>query len=143
MGSCPESKSKRPRTDDDGNEVEEFFTLVDRIQALNKLYKKKRMNSTSAEGVLFMEEIVGSDVLNGKPPWKPKFQPEDFSEVPSKGTPCAHKDSTRCMNEIAGDSGLCQKENIGRKKLMGMESFDLNVEATSDQSASEVLRLFS
>ncbi|XP_057867257.2 uncharacterized protein LOC131074622 isoform X2 [Cryptomeria japonica] len=53
---------KRPAEDSNEDEVQEFFALVDRIHAVHKLYKQRRMNFPSA-GETPTSQIVGGDVI--------------------------------------------------------------------------------
>ncbi|GLJ24377.1 hypothetical protein SUGI_0465400 [Cryptomeria japonica] len=114
-------EKKHPQTD----EADDFFALVHRIQALNRLIKKKTMNSSSAGN-------VGATVTNGKSPWKPVFQLEDFFNLPSTGSPRAHRDMTCCTNKNTGRCGVSAQEDIGSEKYMAVEVFDLNVEPTPE-----------
>ncbi|GLJ05972.1 hypothetical protein SUGI_0029530 [Cryptomeria japonica] len=75
-----EKGRKRPAQDDNEDEVQEFFALVDRIHAVHKLYKQRPMHCPSA-GEIPTSQIVGGDFIKGKSSWKPSFQWEDFSTL--------------------------------------------------------------
>ncbi|GLJ05976.1 hypothetical protein SUGI_0029690 [Cryptomeria japonica] len=121
-----ENGRKRPAQDENEDEVQQFFALVDRIHAVYKLYKQKPMDCPSAEETP-KSQIVGGDFILGKSSWKPSFKWEDFSALAGKGstfTNCSDNKSTLVV---------CEKLCIGRDQTMGVRSFDLNVEATTEE----------
>ncbi|GLJ05970.1 hypothetical protein SUGI_0029470 [Cryptomeria japonica] len=111
---------KRPAEDDNEDEVQQFFSLVDRIHAMHKLYKQRPMNCPSP-GERPTSHIVRDNVIQAKSLWKPSFQWEDFSALGGKDS-----NFTDC-------SVVCEKPCIGRDQTMGVRSFDLNVEATTEE----------
>ncbi|GLJ05975.1 hypothetical protein SUGI_0029650 [Cryptomeria japonica] len=117
---------KRPAEDENEDELQEFFALVDRIHAIHKLYKQRRMNFPSA-GETPTSQIVGGDVIQGKSLWKPSFQWEDFF-------PLAGRDST--INDCSNNSStlvVCEMTCVGSDQRLVVSSFDLNVEATTEE----------
>ncbi|GLJ05965.1 hypothetical protein SUGI_0029320 [Cryptomeria japonica] len=135
---CSEKSSegkegKRPlTTDDNADEVQSFISLVDRIQEMGKLYKRKRMNcSPSATGM-----SLDSPLIKGKSPWKPSFEWEDFSGLVRKDGPCPPRDVACCTINSAStplvpqDSDTDTETETGKYKQL--KNFDLNVEPSSD-----------
>ncbi|XP_059076165.1 protein NEGATIVE REGULATOR OF RESISTANCE-like [Cryptomeria japonica] len=125
-----ENKSKRPRTDDDEREAQEFFALVENIQALKKL-----MNSVP-------EGNNCANLINGRSPWKPVLQWEDFSNLPPKRSPCAQMGMS-CFTQEGISCGVSREADNECEKYMGGKSFDLNEEPTSEQPVTRSLNLFS
>ncbi|GLJ24383.1 hypothetical protein SUGI_0465670 [Cryptomeria japonica] len=132
MGSYGEKEIKRKRTDDgEDDEVQQFFALVDRIQAMHRHFRQKQVNPVSAELVSSMEENVGANIIKRESIWKPSFEPEDFSYLYSNVHPSAQSESTSCMNNSATASGASKQLDRGTDKSMPTERFDLNVEPAS------------
>ncbi|GLJ24388.1 hypothetical protein SUGI_0465740 [Cryptomeria japonica] len=68
----PEANSRRPTADndgDDGDKLQQFSILLDRIQAMKNLFKRRGINYG-----LWENEVIS------RSPWKPSFEWEDFYE---------------------------------------------------------------
>ncbi|GLJ24381.1 hypothetical protein SUGI_0465500 [Cryptomeria japonica] len=144
-------KNKRPRKDDkeggelfdmkkkdcklrppaDDSEVEEFFGLVVRIQAMRKLFKHKQTNCCSAEIIPTIQN-VGSKVINTKAPWKPSFVWEDFLISSGQNSPSSQRNLPSCTNRNICSSGRSLEPDMGSDKYKRVESFDLNIEASPE-----------
>ncbi|KAH9307770.1 hypothetical protein KI387_035681, partial [Taxus chinensis] len=110
-----EKDKKRSRPDDSGEEVHQFFALVDRIEAMQRIFKQHRMNGVSS-------------VIARESPWKPSFEHEDFCSPPWKRRNSLQSDSISCEKKNTGSSGVAGKPD--NDEYMAVRSFDLNVEAT-------------
>ncbi|GLJ05967.1 hypothetical protein SUGI_0029400 [Cryptomeria japonica] len=116
-----EKGRKRPAEDDNEDEVQEFFALVDRIHSMHKLYKEKPMKRPSA-GKIPTSQNDGGSVIKRKSPWKPSFQWEDFSAM-------ARNDfSFTCCSKTNARSSV-----VSEKSCIGVGNLDLNVEATAEK----------
>ncbi|GLJ05966.1 hypothetical protein SUGI_0029350 [Cryptomeria japonica] len=131
------SEGKAPTTaDDNGDEVQAFFSLVDRIQAVGKLLKKKRLDFSSAPEISTSVN-VDSSAMKLKSAWKLSLEWEDFSYLTRKES---QKDLT-CSN--ASTSMVSEESDIKTDKSNQVKSFDLNVEANAEHSVpATALTLF-
>ncbi|KAH9307762.1 hypothetical protein KI387_035673, partial [Taxus chinensis] len=117
-----EKERKRPRPDDSEDDVQQFFALVDRIQEIHRLFKQNRMNAFFTREISSInEENVCANVIAPISPWKLSFKHEDFCGPAWKD----YRDVTSCEETNA------VTEKLGTDKYMAVETFDLNVEATS------------
>eukprot|EP01018_Ginkgo_biloba_P019589 Gb_24132 [translate_table: standard] len=134
-----------PRSDDSPGDVEEFFALVERIEAMQKSFRHKRpFNRTTHEicGMRNIDERVL--VMNSKSPWQPTFEWEDFCYSPkheAKGTQYIASNST---SVTMNDNAKVDKEGISsvnhlavsssqHMNLPSLSGLDLNVESSTPE----------
>ncbi|GLJ24380.1 hypothetical protein SUGI_0465480 [Cryptomeria japonica] len=115
-----------PRADD--SEVDRFFALLERIQAMRKLFKRKQTNWSSAEKRPKAQNMGGKDIKQISS-WKPTFMWEDFSISSGEASPSAQMDLSSCTENNTGRSGRSLKPDSESDNYKQVKSFDLNLEA--------------
>ncbi|GLJ05968.1 hypothetical protein SUGI_0029420 [Cryptomeria japonica] len=118
---------KRPAEDENEDEVQEFFGVVDRIHAMQKLFKQKLMSCPSA-GKIPTYQNDGGSFINLKSSWKPSLEWEDFSALARKSSSFSYRSNTNAVTWVVAESPC-----IGSDQNMGVGRFDLNVEATAEE----------
>ncbi|KAH9307766.1 hypothetical protein KI387_035677, partial [Taxus chinensis] len=123
-------QSKEPRIDENEAEIQQFWALLDRIQAMNKYLKNICVNKCWAEERSTAQN--SNEKIKSK--WNPSFEWEDFRED--------------YMND-SGRGERCSGTSLKKHKNQDIMLFsnkynglDLNVEATPENELPVVLPLF-
>ncbi|GLJ24384.1 hypothetical protein SUGI_0465680 [Cryptomeria japonica] len=98
----PHGQTKRPPKDDYTNEGEfqKFSVLLDRIEAMHKIFKRRRVNCSPREDMPSLEKKF----TESKSSWKPSFIWEDF---------LSNRQNLQCpMNDNGSCSKIIQKQEI-------------------------------
>eukprot|EP01018_Ginkgo_biloba_P019624 Gb_17503 [translate_table: standard] len=143
LGSSSERAAKTQGThssDDRPGDVEDFFALVERIEAMQKCFRhKKPFNWTTQEicGMRNIDERV--PVMKSKSPWQPTFEWEDFCNNPehvgkgtqyitSNSTPVTGNDSSKVEKEGISSANHLAISSPQHMNLPSLSGLDLNVE---------------
>lgn len=113
-----EAKRQRKESKSTGDDFEEFVALLEKIQ-----YMKTNHRNFGIWEEVSMRQDSDMKVMKSKSPWIPSFEWEDFSGFTAKDT----------IKRISADHFNTTYSSYDKRPA---ESFDLNVEASSNQEMS-------
>ncbi|GLJ24391.1 hypothetical protein SUGI_0465830 [Cryptomeria japonica] len=123
-------------SDGNGDELEQFFALLDRIQETKKMLDQKCMNDCCTKDKCREEHLYKTAIKNISP-WKPSFQWEDFYKGGINNRCPGEKDLVSHTTNHTERSLEIHRQGIGSGDHVRVWSsdeyavIDLNVEATT------------